>query len=315
MSTPLRIGTRGSSLALRQTEQVRNALARVWPDLKVEVRVIATTGDRVRDRPLAQIGSKGLFTQELEAALLGREIDAAVHSLKDLPTSMVSGLVIVATCERDCPLDALVTRDGARLRDLEPHTVIGTSSLRRRAQILRLRRDLQVIDLRGNVDTRLRKVSGPGPPDGAIMACAGLRRLGLGDRIAEILDSGVMLPAPGQGALAVHGRVDDPQTERFLSVLDCGATRAAVTAERAVLRQLRGGCQVPVGCLGRVEYGVLRLDAGIFSPDGSQAVCETMSGDPGEAELIGTMLADRLLASGAREILDQCSRLGRAFSQ
>lgn len=308
MSASLRIGTRGSALALRQTEQVRNGLARVWPDLQVEIRIIRTTGDRIQGRPLQEIGSKGIFTQELEAALLGREIDAAVHSLKDLPTGMVPGLTIHAICERVCPLDALVTRDGATLRDLEPRTVIGTSSVRRQAQILRFRPDLRIVDLRGNLDTRLGKVNDPGPPDGAIVACAGLQRLGLDDRIADVLDSDIMLPSPGQGALAVQGRLDDPETEQRLSVLDCGATRSAVVAEREVLHRLGGGCHVPMGCLGRVENGVLYLDAGVFSLDGTRAICQTISGDPNQAEAIGVELAERLLAHGAAEILEECSR-------
>jgi hydroxymethylbilane synthase len=286
----------------------------VWPDLKVEIRIIKTTGDRIQGRPLPEIGFKGLFAQELEAALLGREIDAAVHSLKDLPTSIAPGLAIHAICERVCPLDALVTRDGGTLRDLEPRTVIGTSSLRRKAQILRLRPDLCVVNLRGNLDTRLRKVNDPGPPDGAIMACAGLQRLGFGDRIAEILGTDIMLPSPGQGALAIQGRLDDSETEQCLSVLDCTATRAAVIAEREVLRRLGGGCHVPIGCLGQVENSVLHLEAGVFSLDGTRAVCQTMSGDPDQAESVGIALADRLLSNGAGEILDDCSRERRPIS-
>lgn len=311
MSQPLRIGTRGSALALRQTEEVRAALVRRWPGLKTEIRAIRTTGDRVQGRALPEIGSKGIFTQELEAALLGGEIDAAVHSLKDLPTTPAPGLIVHAICERVCPLDALVTRDGATLRDMEPYTVIGTSSLRRQAQILRFRPDLKVTNLRGNLDTRLRKVTEPGPPDAAVIACAGLQRLGLGYRIAEILDSEVMLPSPGQGAVAIQGRENDPETASRLAPLDCQKTRVAVTAERELLQRLGGGCHVPVGCLGRVEQGILRLDAGIFSLDGRRAVCESLSGDPGEPEKIGSVLAERLLVEGGLEILTECSA-GRA---
>ncbi len=307
MSHPLRIGTRGSELALRQTEEVRAALVRWWPGLKTEIRVIRTTGDRIQGRALPEIGSKGIFTRELEAALLSGEIDAAVHSLKDLPTTMSPGLAVHAICKRICPLDALVSRNGATLRDLEPYTVIGTSSLRRQAQLLRFRPDLKVTNLRGNLDTRFRKVTGPGPPDAAVMACAGLQRLGLGDRIAEILSSEIMLPSPGQGAVAVQGRENDRETADRFAVLDCKETRAAVTAERAVLRRLGGGCHVPVGCLGRVEEGILTVDAGIFSLDGKRAVCKTLSDDCGSPERIGMALAESLLMEGGLEILSECS--------
>jgi len=302
------MGTRGSLLALRQTEQVRGSLIRAHPDLCVEICIIKTTGDRVQNTPLPELGTQGIFTKEIETALLNGEIDVAVHSLKDLPTQMPSGLVLHAICERVCPLDVLITRGRVAMRELQPHSTIGTSSVRRRAQLLRYRSDLTLVDLRGNLDTRLKKVDAPGPPDGAILACAGLHRLGLEPRITEVLDSRIMLPAPGQGAVAVQGRAEDENTARIFSILECRETRAAVTAERALMQRLGGGCHVPLGCLGQVEDGCLTLDAGVFSLDGTAAVRKCLSGDPDEAESIGIRLAEQMLAEGAREILDACDR-------
>jgi len=308
INASLRIGTRGSLLALRQTEQVRGALIRAHPDLCVEICIIKTTGDRVQNTPLPELGTQGIFTKEIETALLNGEMDVAVHSLKDLPTQMPSGLAVHAICERVCPLDALITRDGVTLREMQPHSTIGTGSVRRRAQLLRYRPDLTLVDLRGNLDTRLKKVDSPGAPDGAILACAGLHRMGLEPRITEVFDSRTMLPAPGQGAVAVQGRAGDEKTAGILSILECRETRAAVTAERALMQRLGGGCHVPLGCLGQIENGGLTLEAGVFSLDGTAAVRMCLSGDPDEAEGIGIRLAEQMLAEGAREILDACDR-------
>ncbi|MFH1739577.1 MAG: hydroxymethylbilane synthase [bacterium] len=314
MNSPIRIGTRGSALALRQTEQVRSALTRRWRGLQMEIRVFKTTGDRVQGQPLPRVGTQGIFTQELEVALLGGEIDVAVHSLKDLPTEMPAGLTIHAIGERVCPLDALVTREGATLRDLEPGSVIGTSSLRRRAQILHHRPDLRIVNLRGNLDTRLRKVKESGTLDGAILACAGLQRLGLSDEIAEILDSQIMLPSPGQGALAIQGRTNDSEIEKLLAPLECRATRAAVTAERGLMRRLGGGCHIPIGGLGTVDDSVLSLEAGVFTLDGTKTMRQTLTGDPDRAEAVGIELAERLLAEGASEILGTCGQESQDLS-
>ncbi len=308
MNEILRIGTRGSALAMRQTEEVRAQVARKWPDLQIEICVISTKGDRVTDRPLPLVGGKGLFTEELESAMLSGEIDIAVHSLKDLPTEMAEELSLHAICERVCPYDAFVSKDGTPLSKLKPELVIGTSSLRRRAQLLRVRPDVTVIDLRGNLDTRLKKVDAEGPPDGAILASAGLLRMGWDDRIAEVLDGDVMLPAPGQGAVAVQGRSDDSETQETLRPLDCLNTRAAVTAERAFLHGLGGGCHVPIGCLARVEHDTLLVDGGVFSVDGHQGIRKTFTGDPSEASTVGQALAEQLLAEGAAEILKLCEQ-------
>jgi len=307
MIDTLRIGTRGSALAMRQTEEIRARVARAFPDLRVEIRVLTTKGDRIIDRPLPLVGGKGLFTHELESVMLNGEIDVAVHSLKDLPTELSEGLSIHAVCERVCPFDVLVSADGARLSELKPAAIVGTSSLRRRAQLLHLRPDISVVDLRGNLDTRIKKVEAPGPPDGAILASAGLLRMGWDDRIAEVLDADVMLPSPGQGALAVEGRKDDTQISELFTLLECRETRAAVTAERAVLHGLGGGCHVPIGALGRVENGSVVLEAGVFSLDGKKAIRRSLSGDLEEASQIGTALAKQLLECGADEILKSCN--------
>ena len=299
----LRIGTRKSELALRQARQVQRALeARGVPS---ELVTFDTLGDQRLDVPLAAIGGKGLFTAELEAALAHGEIDCAVHSLKDLPTGDTPGTALVAVLEREDPRDVLVCRPGlaaASIAGLPAGATVGTSSLRRRAQLAALRSDLAIGELRGNVPTRLRKVDA-GTPDAAILAAAGLVRLGLHDRVTAWLDAPEWLPAPGQGAIAVQASARRDATTELLASLDHAPTRDAVRAERAFLAALEGGCQVPIGALvlpganGGVLHGLLASADGLAAIRGSQAM---IAGDP---ERAGLRLADELLARGGAAIL------------
>ena len=297
----LRVGSRGSALALRQTQMMVEALERLNPGVKCRVEIIKTTGDRVTDVPLANIGDKGLFVKEIEAALLSGEIDLAVHSAKDLPSEMDERLCIGAYPERECPADALVSTKG-QLVELPMGAIIGTSSLRRRAQILAVRPDARIIDLRGNLDTRLRKLD-DGCCDAAFLACAGLVRMGLRDRITQTLPYDVCLPAVGQGALAVQCRANDQACE-FVKRLDSPSTRACVTAERALLRCLEGGCQVPIGALARVDEEEIVMDALVAGLDGGSIVRRSAGAPAFAANELGERLAAELLDSPAKELLD-----------
>jgi hydroxymethylbilane synthase len=294
----LRIGSRGSQLALWQARRIQQRLEQMGEACRIEV--IKTTGDKITDVPLAKVGSKGLFTKEIEEALLEGRVDLAVHSLKDLPTELPRGLTIAAIAEREDPRDAVV---GARLGDLPGGARVGTSSLRRTAQLKALRPDLIIEPLRGNLDTRLRKLE-EGRYDAIVAACAGLKRLGWEQRIAEVLEPRVMCPAVGQGALAVETREDGGSAWSVCRRLDDPAARAAVTAERAVLRALGGGCQVPLGACGRVADGILHLEAVVAAPDGSRLIRLEESGPAAEAERIGMRVGRRLLEAGADHILE-----------
>jgi hydroxymethylbilane synthase len=298
MNEMLRIGSRGSQLALWQARRIQQRLEELGELCRIEI--IKTTGDKITDAPLAQVGSKGLFTKEIEQALLEGRVDLAVHSLKDLPTELPRGLTIAAIPEREDPRDAVV---GARLEDLPGGARIGTSSLRRAAQLRALRPDLAIEPLRGNLDTRLRKLAEE-RYDAIVAACAGLKRLGWEHRIAEVLEPAVMCPAVGQGALAVETREDGGRAHEVCRRLDDPAARAAVTAERAVLRALGGGCQVPLGACGRVADGVLHLEAVVVAPDGSTRIRLEDGGPAAEAERIGMRLGRRLLEAGANRILE-----------
>lgn len=303
MKERLIIGTRASALALWQTDFVARRLRALLPGLEVEVRHIETLGDRVRDRALSLVGGKGLFVKEIEEALLAGEVDLAVHSLKDMPTEQPPGLVLGAILERADPRDALVSSLGTGdLAALPPGARVGTSSLRRRAQLLAARPDLQVSDLRGNVDTRLRKLY-RGEYDAVVLAVAGLARLGHEEAFDQALPPEVMLPAVGQGALCVEVRADDAATLGRLAPLDHRPTRQATVAERAMLRRLEGGCQVPIGAYGQVDGGHLRLRGLVASPDGGRVLRDEVQGPAAEAERMGTLLAEQLLAAGAGEIL------------
>jgi hydroxymethylbilane synthase len=296
----LTVGTRGSALALRQTESVVDVLKALHPGLEIEVRVIKTGGDKILDVPLVDIGGKGFFVKEIELALLRGEIDFAVHSMKDLPTDMPDGLCIAAVPERLDPSDALVTK-GSLLADLPTGARIGTGSLRRRAQLLNFRADLRISGLRGNLDTRLRKLD-EGEFDGIVVAYAGLCRMGWADRATEKLPRQICLPAVGQGALAVQAREADVD---IFEVLDHAESRATVTAERSLMRALEGGCRVPIGALASIEGGILRLAGVVADPDGNRLVRGEATGGADDPESVGRELAQALLASGADVILDQ----------
>jgi hydroxymethylbilane synthase len=300
----LTIGSRKSLLAQTQSELVRDLLLKAWPELQVKIIFMDTQGDLNWRDPLPAIGGKGLFTAELEAALTQGRIDLAVHSLKDLPVDDSPGLAVVAIPERADTHDMLISRRASRLEDLPSGAVIGTSSLRRAAQLLAQRPDLQIKDIRGNVDTRLRKLDDLAFGYTAIiLAAAGLRRLGYDLPFAHPLSSQIMLPAPGQGALAVQARADDPEAAHYLSALEHFPTRAAVTAERAFLSGLGGGCSLPVAALGQVEANQLTLQGLIASPDGQQVIRVNRSGPVDSALALGRALAQEALAQGAEELL------------
>ena len=296
------IGTRGSALALWQSRFVAERLRAATPTLDIHVETIQTRGDLVRDRALSQVGGKGLFVKEIENALLAGEIDLAVHSLKDMPTEQPEGLTLGAILERADPRDALVARGGGDLDSLPPGARVGTSSLRRRAQLLAARPDLQLLDLRGNVDTRLRKLR-EGRYDAVVLAVAGLVRLGHADVISQVLPLALMLPAVGQGALCIEVRADDGATRELIAALDHPPTRRAAQAERAFLRRLEGGCQVPIGAYAQVQQGVLHLQGLIAALDGSRLVRDQVRAPVDEAARVGVVLAERLLAGGGAEIL------------
>ena len=291
------IASRGSQLALWQARWVERQLTAAGRVCRIEI--IKTTGDKITDVPLAKVGTKGLFTKEIEEALLDGRADLAVHSLKDLPTELPEGLVLAAVPEREDPRDAVV---GRPLADLPAGARVGTSSLRRAAQLRKLRGDLTVESVRGNLDTRLRKLD-EGQYDAILLAAAGLKRLGWGGRIAEILPPEVMCPAVGQGALALETRANGAGFDAC-AALDHRDTHAAITAERGLLAALGGGCQVPIGAHATVDGGRLRLEAIVASPDGAELVRGECEGAVAEAELIGRKLGAELLDRGARRILE-----------
>jgi hydroxymethylbilane synthase len=296
------VGTRGSALARVQTATVCEALEAARPGLACVIRPIVTTGDRTQStgEPLPAIGGKGLFTAELEQALREGEIDLAVHSLKDLPTEDVDGVTIGAVCLREDVRDCLVSRNGIPLAGLPPGAVVGTSSLRRAAQLRAVRPDLELRSIRGNVDTRVRRVR-EGEFDAAVLAAAGIRRLGLEDQVVEWLSQEMMLPAPGQGALAVQCRAGDEQTLALLAAVEDEGARATTTAERTFLRALGAGCTAPVAAYAQAAGDVVRLEGLVASPDGAKVVRVDGRGEPAE---VGARLAREALAAGARSILE-----------
>ena len=304
METTLTIGTRGSRLALWQTHWVKAQLESRHPQLRIEIKTISTKGDRVLDVSLPKLGEqgKGLFTRELEEEMFAGTIDLAVHSLKDLPTELPAGLSLTAVCEREDVRDALVGGGGASFKDLRPGAVIGTSSLRREAQVRYARPDLRIAAVRGNVDTRLRKLE-EGDYDAIILAAAGLLRLQYSHRITEYLSSDLMLSAVGQGALAVETRDGDERVQTLVRTLDHHATRLACTAERSFLKGLGGGCLVPIAAHCRVEGDALHLDGLVAKPDGSAVIRGGMMESAAAAEQLGQRLADELLRRGAGRLL------------
>ncbi len=311
--TRLRIGTRGSSLALWQANHIADSLAKLH-GVETELVRIRTSGDRLQSASVAQVndaigaeGGKGIFIKEIEDALLSGAIDLAVHSMKDVPTEIPTGLTFAAITRREDPRDCLISREGLALDALPRGARVGTSSLRRQAQLRHRRRDLDVVDLRGNVDTRIRKLES-GEFDAIVLAMAGVTRLGASAKVAQIFDEDLMLPAVGQGALGIETRADDAQTSRLVAALDDEETRACVTAERALLRELQGGCQVPLGAWGRMRKGELHLEAAVFSAAGTESVRFDEAGSPAEAEAIGIRLAQVLIEAGADKILRLAGR-------
>ena len=296
------LGTRGSKLALQQSQWFQARLHEVAPDVQVTLRKIQTSGDKIVDVPLAKIGGKGLFVKEIEEALLAGEIDLAVHSMKDVPAELPDGLEILCVPPREDARDALISRDGRRFKDLPQGARIGTASLRRQAQLLNARPDLRIEMLRGNLDTRLRKLK-EGQFDAIVLAAAGLHRLAWAQEITEYLDPVVSLPAIGQGALGIEGRSGDHFVRLILDRLNDQTTGTTVTAERAFLYRLEGGCQVPIAAYATLSNGQLTLKGLVASVDGKTIIRDEIHGKSGEAHVLGVQLAERLLARGGDKIL------------
>jgi hydroxymethylbilane synthase len=304
MNDVLKIATRQSPLALWQANYVSNELHKYHPDLTIELLKIVTKGDKILDTPLAKIGGKGLFIKELEVALLSGEADIAVHSMKDVPMQLPQGLALDIICQREEPRDAFVSNHYQNLTQLPNHAKVGTSSLRRQSQLLALRPDLQIKDLRGNVGTRLSKLD-KGDYDAIILAAAGLIRLDLPQRIASLLDETVLLPAAGQGAVGIETRAHDSKIINLLAPLSCSKTTTRVTAERAMNFRLDGGCQVPIAGFAEFKGDELVLTGRVGSVDGKQLIRAESRGRPEDAKNIGEEVAEKLLAAGAGDILQQ----------
>ena len=303
----VRIATRKSALALWQANFVKAELAAAHPGLQVELVPMSTQGDKILDTPLAKIGGKGLFVKELETAMLEGRADIAVHSMKDVPVDFPEGLMLHTICKREDPRDAFVSNTYQQLADLPQGAVVGTSSLRRQCQIKAMRPDLQIKDLRGNVNTRLAKLDA-GEFDAIILASAGLIRLGFEARIASFLDVGTSLPANGQGAVGIECRSDDLVVQQLLAPLEHKETRICVLAERAMNRKLQGGCQVPIGAFAVLQQNELWLRGLVGQLDGSEILRSEIKGEATQAEQLGTQLAEQLLALGADRILDAVYR-------
>jgi hydroxymethylbilane synthase len=304
------IGTRGSKLALWQAEWVKSELQRLNPRLRVELNKIKTTGDKILDVPLAKVGGKGLFVKEIEEALLGHGADLAVHSMKDVPTEFPDGLHLPVICRREDPRDAFITPAGVPreriggFRDLPNSATVGTSSLRRSCQLLSIRPELKIAQLRGNLDTRLRKLD-EGQFDAIILAAAGVKRLGWADRITEIISTEISLPAIGQGAIGIECRADDEVIHRLIEPLNHTETSVCVRAERAFLKKLEGGCQVPIAAYARLTGGKIVMDGLVGSITGDRIIKAHIQGATGDAEALGITLAEDVLSRGAKEILDE----------
>jgi len=303
-SHELRIGTRGSQLALYQANWVREKLIGAHPRLKVTLIKIKTTGDKIQDASLAKIGGKGLFVKEIEDALIGKRIDLAVHSIKDVPTELPEGLHLSAVTKREDPRDVFISKDGTFLKDLPQGAKIGTSSLRRQAQLLHLRNDFEMIPLRGNIDTRLKKLERMNF-NGIVLALAGVRRLGLELRITEIIPPEISLPAIGQGALGIETRIDDEGVEEAIHFLNDPASSIAISAERAFLKKLGGGCQVPIAAFGQIAGSTLLIKGMVGTIDGKRLIRHSVEGAVERAEWLGVELAETLLKKGAGEILEE----------
>jgi hydroxymethylbilane synthase len=301
----IRIGTRGSKLALVQSEQVRDILQKHFPDYNFELVVIKTTGDKILDAPLSKIGDKGLFTREIEKELLDGAIDLAVHSMKDMPTALPPDLTIGAVTTRLNPMDLFISGSGKMLRDLKPGDTIATGSLRRKAQLLAFMPGLNIIDMRGNVQSRIKKMRDDPEINGIILASAGIVRLGLQDIITEIVPEDIILPAVGQASLAVEIRENDRAIETIVAHLDDRDSRTAITCERTFLSELGGGCQVPIAGLARISGNTITLSGMVADLDGRKVFRGTASGPVSDYNQIGRSLARELLDTGAKNILEQ----------
>jgi hydroxymethylbilane synthase len=310
MQETIRIGTRGSQLALWQAKWVQKAISQQWPNIQTELVIIKTTGDKIVDVPLAKVGGKGLFVKEIEESLLDSRIDIAVHSMKDMPAQLPHGLCIGAVPARENPLDALITENFPSLEDLPKGARVGTSSLRRSAQLINQRPDLSIEPLRGNLDTRLKKLIST-DLDAIVLAAAGLRRLGLADRITTTIALDIMLPAVGQGALCIESRTNDDKISPIVSALDDATTHTAVLAERAFLHRLEGGCQVPIAGHATIDNNDRMTITGLVAElDGSQIIKETIEGPCDQSISLGLKLAEALLARGAGSILERLEQYG-----
>jgi hydroxymethylbilane synthase len=304
------IGTRGSKLALWQAEWIKSVLEKRYTYLEIELNKIKTTGDRILDVPLAKVGGKGLFVKEIEEALLRHKADIAVHSMKDVPTEFPEGLHLAVVCRREDPRDAFISQiqnakfKVQKFKDLPSHATIGTSSLRRSCQLLNIRPDLRIEQLRGNLDTRLRKLD-KGQFDAVILAAAGVKRLGLKNRITEILPFKISLPAIGQGAIGIECRIDDEFIRDLIAPLNHPETLLCVKTERAFLKRLGGGCQVPIAAYAKLDNGKVKMDALVGSITGERIIKGHIEGSPVHVEYLGIKLAEDILSRGAKEILDE----------
>jgi hydroxymethylbilane synthase len=304
MSEELRIGTRSSQLALFQANWVKEKLVQAHPRLQVTLVKIKTTGDQIQDAPLAKIGGKGLFVKEIEESLMKKKIDLAVHSIKDVPAELPMGLHLSVITKREDPRDVFISKNGTSLNDLSQGAKIGTSSLRRQAQLLHFRSDFQMVPLRGNLDTRLKKIKAMNL-DGIVLALAGVKRLGLEERITEMIPIEISLPAIGQGALGIETRIDDKEVEERIQFLRDEASWITVSAERAFLRKLEGGCQVPIAAFARIFGTTLQIDGLVGTIDGKRLIRHHREGPIEKSESLGIELAEILLNKGAKEILDE----------
>ncbi|RJP84088.1 MAG: hydroxymethylbilane synthase [Desulfobacteraceae bacterium] len=307
MKDHLIIGTRGSALALWQANWVKSELIRHHPSLFVDLSIIRTKGDIILDVPLAKVGGKGLFVKEIEEALIDGRIDLAVHSMKDMPAEIPYGLCIAAVPERENPRDVLISRDNTPLSRLPVGARIGTSSLRRASQLRFVRPDIQIMPLRGNLNTRIQKLE-TADLDAVVLAAAGVNRLNLQEKISEYLDFDVLLPAVGQGALCIETRQHDPDTRALVGFLDHAITHQVIIAERAFLSRLEGGCQVPMAAYGEIRKSVLTISGMVAEIDGSSIIKEVITGPETDAHRIGTALAERLISRGAGDILNRLTQ-------
>ncbi len=303
----IRIGTRKSKLALWQANHVANLLKKHFPELKVELVKITTKGDKILDVPLAKVGGKGLFVKEIEEAMLRNEIDIAVHSLKDVPTYFPEGLGLIAITEREDPRDAFLSVKYSSIEEMPSGAVLGTSSLRRKAQIMAKRNDLDIKDLRGNVDTRIRKLE-EGQYDGIILAYAGLKRLELEGKVKQVFSPDYIIPAVAQGFLGIEARLEDEKTKEIVSVLNHKESEIRAKAERAFLKTLEGGCQVPLAGYSEIVDGKLKITGFVSDLEGKRVFKDTIIGSPEEPENLGEKLAKNLLDMGAKEVLEEIYR-------